>query len=73
MESNSPWRDPPEPATRADFAARVIAEMRAAGLQGEITHDEIAGMMGKTVSFSKSQLARAHQKLRHWLGEEAIA
>jgi RNA polymerase sigma-70 factor (ECF subfamily) len=28
------------------------------------THEEIAGMMGKTVSFSKSQLARAHQRLR---------
>jgi RNA polymerase sigma factor (sigma-70 family) len=34
------------------------------------THDEIAGMMGKTPSFSKSQLARAHQRLRRWLGEE---
>ncbi len=37
------------------------------------THDEIATMMGKTVSFSKSQLARAHAKLRRWLGEEAAA
>jgi RNA polymerase sigma factor (sigma-70 family) len=34
------------------------------------THDEIAGMMGKTPSFSKSQLARAHARLRMWLGEE---
>jgi len=34
------------------------------------THDEIASMMGKTVSFSKSQLARAHVRLRRWLGEE---
>lgn len=34
------------------------------------THDEIAEMMGKTVSFSKSQLARAHTRLRVWLGEE---
>jgi len=25
------------------------------------------------VSFSKSQLARAHVRLRGWLGEEAIA
>jgi len=31
------------------------------------THDEIAGMMGKTISFSKSQLARAHIKLREIL------
>jgi RNA polymerase sigma factor (sigma-70 family) len=37
------------------------------------THEEIAGMMGKTVSFSKSQLARAHSRLRRWLGEEALA
>ena len=37
------------------------------------THEEIAGMMGKTVSFSKSQLARAHARLRRWLGEEPAA
>jgi RNA polymerase sigma factor (sigma-70 family) len=35
------------------------------------THEEIAEMMGKTVSFSKSQLARAHTRLRRWLGEES--
>ncbi|HEY9443841.1 MAG TPA: sigma-70 family RNA polymerase sigma factor [Gemmatimonadales bacterium] len=34
------------------------------------THEEIATMMGKTPSFSKSQLARAHVRLRRWLGEE---
>jgi RNA polymerase sigma-70 factor (ECF subfamily) len=34
------------------------------------THEEIASMMGKTPSFSKSQLARAHARLRQWLGEE---
>ena len=33
------------------------------------THEEIAEMMGMTTSFSKSQLARAHQKLRAWLAE----
>ena len=37
------------------------------------THEEIAAMMGKTVSFSKSQLARAHARLRRWLGEEVPA
>lgn len=31
------------------------------------THEEIAESMGKTVSFSKSQLARAHARLRDWL------
>jgi hypothetical protein len=30
-------------------------------------------MMGKTPSFSKSQLARAHARLRRWLGEEVIS
>jgi RNA polymerase sigma-70 factor (ECF subfamily) len=34
------------------------------------THEEIADLMGKTPSFSKSQLARAHVRLRRWLGEE---
>jgi RNA polymerase sigma-70 factor (ECF subfamily) len=37
------------------------------------THEEIAGMMGRTASFSKSQLARAHARLRRWLGEEVPA
>ncbi len=37
------------------------------------THEEIATQMGKTASFSKSQLARAHQRLRVWLGEESLA
>lgn len=37
------------------------------------THEEIAAMMNRTVSFSKSQLARAHARLRRWLGEEVAA
>jgi RNA polymerase sigma factor (sigma-70 family) len=32
------------------------------------THNEIAEQMGKSVSFSKSQLSRAHVRLRRWLG-----
>ena len=36
------------------------------------THEEIAEMMGKTVSFSKSQLARAHTRLRRYLEGEGI-
>jgi len=31
------------------------------------THKEIAGLMGKTESFSKSQLSRSYQRLRHLL------
>lgn len=34
------------------------------------THEDIAELMGMTVSFSKSQLARAHARLQSWLGEE---
>jgi len=34
------------------------------------THEEIAEQMGKTVSFSKSQLARAHARLRRLLVAE---
>jgi DNA-directed RNA polymerase specialized sigma24 family protein len=30
------------------------------------THEEIAGAFGRSVSFSKSQLARAHARLRAW-------
>ncbi len=33
------------------------------------THEEIAEQMGRTVSFSKSQLARAHARLRGMLQE----
>ena len=35
-----------------------------------MTHEEIAELMGMSASFSKSQLARAHLKLRGWLDAE---
>ena len=35
------------------------------------THKEIAGMLGKTESFSKSQLSRAYQRLRPLLDPDA--
>ncbi len=35
------------------------------------SHAEIAQSFGRTVSFSKSQLARAHQRLRDWFEPEA--
>ena len=34
------------------------------------THKEIGHMMGRTTSFSKSQLARAHERLRGFLSEK---
>src|SRR2546425_396369 len=37
------------------------------------THEEIAELMGRTVSFSKSQLARAHARLRGMLDIEGAA
>jgi RNA polymerase sigma-70 factor (ECF subfamily) len=37
------------------------------------THEEIAELMGMTASFSKSQLARSHDRLRRWLGEGVTA
>lgn len=33
------------------------------------THAEIARELGRSVSFSKSQLSRAHERLREWLGD----
>lgn len=33
------------------------------------THEEIGNLMGRTASFSKSQLARAHARLRDLLGD----
>ena len=34
------------------------------------THKEIARLMGKSTSFSKSQLARAHERLKGYLDDE---
>ncbi len=68
-----------QPALRMDLEAaleRLSDTARAVVWLHDVegyTHDEIAQMMGKTVSFSKSQLARAHSRLRRWLGEEVAA
>lgn len=67
------------PALRMDLEtamARLSDTARAVVWLHDVegyTHEEIASQMGKTVSFSKSQLARAHARLRTWLGEEAVA
>jgi RNA polymerase sigma-70 factor (ECF subfamily) len=37
------------------------------------THGEIARLFGRTVSFSKSQLARAHEELRDLLEPQSGA
>lgn len=49
-------------------AARAVVWLHDA--EG-FTHREIAGLMGRTVSYSKSQLKRAHDRLRAGLGEES--
>lgn len=61
------------PALRLDLEAaldRLSPTARAVVWLHDVegfTHEEIANQMGKSVSFSKSQLARAHQRLRLWL------
>lgn len=36
------------------------------------SHEEIASLFGRSVSFSKTRLSRAHESMRHWLsGEES--
>ncbi|MET0292990.1 MAG: sigma-70 family RNA polymerase sigma factor [Steroidobacteraceae bacterium] len=56
--------------------ARLGVETRAVlwlyDVEG-LTHDEIGAAMGRTASFSKSQLARGHAKLRQWLQVEEPA
>ncbi|HEY2590693.1 MAG TPA: sigma-70 region 4 domain-containing protein, partial [Steroidobacteraceae bacterium] len=36
------------------------------------SHQEIAESFGRTVSFSKSQLARAHRRLRDWFEPKGV-
>jgi len=50
--------------TRLGDSARAVVWLH--DVEG-YTHDEIAAAMGRTASFSKSQLARAHARLRAWL------
>src|SRR5438309_1013047 len=50
----------------------LLARAKSGDLEG-YTHEEIAERMGKTVSFSKSQLARAHARLRGMLDDEGAA
>jgi len=64
---------PPEPTGPIDLEAalsRLPAISRAVLWLHDVegyTHEEIGEAMGKTASFSKSQLSRAHKRLREWL------
>ena len=54
-------------------AAKLSPGARAVFMLHDVegyTHEEIAEQMGRSVSFSKSQLARAHARLRRMLNED---
>jgi RNA polymerase sigma-70 factor (ECF subfamily) len=78
-EEAAAGRPGPDIALRMDMEqamARLSDTARAVVWLHDVegyTHEDIADAMGKTVSFSKSQLARAHTRLRRWLGEEVAA
>lgn len=63
----------PDVALRVDLEtalARLPERTRAVVWLHDVegyTHEDIAELMGMSVSFSKSQLARAHARLRRWL------
>lgn len=63
----------PDPAHRLDLEAaleRLPSTARTVVWLHDVeghTHEEIGALMNRTASFSKSQLARAHRKLRRWL------
>ena len=64
----------PEQAIDLDFALGTLPAVSRAvvwlhDVEG-FTHKEIAGLLGKSESFSKSQLSRAYQKLRPLLDAE---
>jgi RNA polymerase sigma-70 factor (ECF subfamily) len=79
LEEGGPWagRNDRDVAVSVDLEAalqRLSDTARAVVWLHDVegyTHEEIAEMMNKTVSFSKSQLSRAHARLRKMLGEEA--
>jgi RNA polymerase sigma-70 factor (ECF subfamily) len=65
--------DPPEPTGPIDLETalgRLTPLTRSVLWLHDVegyTHEEIGEMMDKTASFSKSQLSRAHKRLREWL------
>lgn len=81
-EDDMDWHtgDAPDPATTVahqEGLERALAELpptaRAVVWLYDVegySHHEIASLMGKTVSFSKSRLARAHEQLRARLGPD---
>lgn len=79
MEPEAP-EDPAASASHGRDLERALAELsptaRAVVWLYDVegyTHQEIAELMGKTVSFSKSQLSRAHERLRELLGPDEVS
>ena len=78
FEDAAPNRVVEDPALRMDLEAalqRLPDTTRAVVWLHDVegyTHEDIAEFMGKSVSFSKSQLSRAHARMRKWLGEETV-
>ncbi len=64
--TNGPGPEMEQVLERLQPTARVVVWLH--DVEG-YTHDEIASLLRKTVSFSKSQLSRAHARLRDWLSE----
>jgi RNA polymerase sigma factor (sigma-70 family) len=70
---DSPGTRVPDPSAPVDLEAalsRLAPVTRAVLWLHDVegyTHEEIGEMMGRTASFSKSQLSRAHKRLREWL------
>ena len=66
----------PDPGARVDLElalARLPATARAVVWLHDVEgyrHQEIAALFGRSTSFSKSQLMRAHARLRELLGDE---
>ena len=84
LRSAQRWSDeePAAQATGLDLPARLDLEEAFRRLPAMartvvwlhdvegMTHREIAALTGRTTSFSKSQLSRAHRRLRRQLGHE---
>jgi RNA polymerase sigma factor (sigma-70 family) len=67
VEAIDGWRkvDVERALSQLPDASRVVVWLH--DVEG-LTHTEIGEIFGRSVSFSKSQLSRAHARLRSWLG-----
>src|SRR6478736_5298639 len=69
MHQRSPWQRARRALARLPDVARTVVWMH--DVEG-LDHAEIAALYGRSVSFSKSQLARAHALLRTLLAEDPV-